>query len=219
MPEPDPSNRPADVTPQPAADANPFPKFELPQGSTPEMIDVPNGPRYKGLSHKAPDQDGAVPAEEVWIRFNAEGADKIPKTGWKIHVSAKTPEAQKALAEIAMKYGIVTFKLHHDPGVLQNPKSLQRGKTAVFYHTETGVDGRKIDWQAFAAEAEAAVAKHGGPGEAVVNDKRVPGSKALFYRHDEGVELRRDPETGKLTKYVSNSDLPRYARKFGISEE
>lgn len=151
-----------------------------------------------------------------WVYFKAQktenGAEAIPPTtGWKLHISASTVEAQEKLAELAMDYKITEFKFAPEkwfPNFL-NPEYHQCGKTAVFYHTERGTHGQEIDWEGFIREAEKIVMKHGGPGPAVQRDRTIPGSQAVHYRNDRGANGE---------KYVPRAGLTGYMQVNGISE-
>ena len=80
-------------------------------------------------SSNTPEGYGAFNNQGVWVQFNARVPDQ-PEftrdgginpnaymgaegggTGWKIHISAKTPEAIRELAELGEKYKIPAFKL------------------------------------------------------------------------------------------------------------
>ncbi len=158
----------------------------------------------------------------VWLQFNARNPDEPimrpngdmnpnafmhPSdggTGWKIHISAKTPEAIRALADLGAKYQIPAFKLAMTEERLdrfQNPDNGQAGKAAVFYYAEKGVDGKTIDWQAFMQEAQNVLDRNGGAGAAVQRDKALPGGDGIYYRHGEDAEGNYRPRAG-ITEYM-----------------
>jgi Ca2+-binding EF-hand superfamily protein len=152
-------------------------------------------------------------AGQGWNRYQALSGNQSQYTGWKIHVSASTVQAQEALVALAIKHGLGEFKFG-DIDKFQEKGFHQAGKTAVFYHTELGVDGKPIDWAKFVQEADNIVNKLGGPGQPVLNDKAVKGSKAVFYRNDHGVVGDFD-HTGE-PRYVANKDLEAYAKQKGL---
>ncbi|MFO0389295.1 MAG: hypothetical protein ACK502_06210 [Alphaproteobacteria bacterium] len=171
---------------------------------------------------------GTFNNQGVWVQFNARVPNE-PKfnpngdinqnafmdaegggTGWKIHISAKTPEAIRELAELGEKYKIPAFKLaatNEKLEMFQDPTKGQSGKAAVFYYAENGADGKPINWQAFTQEAQNILDRNGGAGAAVQRDKALPGSDGIFYRHGEDMDGNYRPRDG-ITQYMRDRDIP-----------
>jgi hypothetical protein len=153
---------------------------------------------------------------DFWVRFEAspERGQKAPAsaetTGWKMHVSASTVEAQEALAKLAVEMGISKFKFASEVDSFLNQDYKQSGKTAVFYHSETDMQGNPIDWAKFAAEAERIVQENGGPGPVVQRDARIDGTEAVFYRNDRGAQNE---------DYVARDGITVYGQKNNVSED
>lgn len=146
-------------------------------------------------------------SNDTWVYFDARGGKSDPLTGWKIHISVTTPEAQAKLAELGLKHGIVVSKFAVDPESINRHRE-QCGKTAVFYHSEKGVDGKPINWPKFIEEANKIVKEHGA-GPPVQRDQKVPGSHGIFYRNEHGADGE---------DYVARHGMTQYGQLRNIRE-
>lgn len=160
----------------------------------------------------------------VWQQYNARREDQPLVTpsgemnpnayydtdgnGWKIHVSAQTPEAAKALAELGAEYKIPVFKVANSEAAIGKLQadSQQAGKVAVFYYAENGADGKPIDWQGFLQDAQNTLDRNGGAGAAVQRDRALAGSDGIYYRNDLNAEGQYQQRAG-LTDYMRNNAI------------
>jgi hypothetical protein len=123
----------------------------------------------------------------IWCQPHSQHKQSSSQTGWKLYISATTRDMQEALAALAIDHKLAEFKFS-PAAMLQKDQSPEagssKGKTAVFYHTENGIDGKPINWETFIREASAIVTAFGGPGQTVERSRHIPGSSGIYYSTD-----------------------------------
>ncbi len=120
----------------------------------------------------------------LWCEVSPEHNHSSPQTGWVAHISATNRDMQEALAALAIEHKLPTFKFA-PPQILEKDQQpdagSSRGKTAVFYYTEKGIDGETINWDGFIKDASLIVNTLGGAGQSVHGERHVPGSHGIYY--------------------------------------
>lgn len=129
----------------------------------------------------------------IWTQINPRGWSG-GQQGWKLHVSALPADAMEVLRRVAevLAEDPTAFKFASDPRILdliltKNWSREGGGKFITLYPTN------EEQFRRLAAALSAVTAEFHGPY--ILSDRRVPGSRIVFYRYGEhvpagGVDLR-----------------------------
>ena len=146
-------------------------------------------------------------SQGVWTYYEPQGWSGV-KQGWKLHVSATPANAQTVLERVATvaRDHPVAFKFASGPAVLalMLSKNWPREGAASSSPFIRPTRPRSSGWRPPGQATE------GLDGPYILSDRRVPGSRIVFYRYGEHrAEERVDAEGGVCGSWTAPAAKPR----------
>ena len=168
-----------------------------------------HSPEFERVLTDVLPESWSVERSGVWMAARPPWR-RYPDQGFKLHVSAVPDDAEEILRRVAMICGetATEFKCAADPRLLGhiNSKRASRGSSGKFMTLYPESDHA---FEGLAARLAEATAEFDGPY--ILSDRRVPGSRCVFYRYggfSRRSRMRPDGTREYLIRGVDGSDLP-----------